>query len=567
MTASPRWQTLEIYLHRTREEVDRVLVDVVQPLLDELRDAGAIDEWYFLRYWHDGPHLRVRVLNALLVEGIRATLSSRITPGDTASPAFSPADFYAGFAPSPGERRWSADGEIRIAGYEPEVERYGGAAAIRDAERLFIESGRVALSVIAATEDRGKRFAVAADLLFLTVTAVGWTTLETVRQARGYFSSWDYSDETLPVPSEPLRQAAERAFTASPDRWIGRSRVLGPYATADGEDTYSQWSGAVRRYSRALHELSGESMTNSHSRIIWSQVHMLHNRLGLTIDEERILAWLVSMAALASAGGTTSHDEALGRPDRRYLEWSKYTRNDAPASLEALPPVKREEGPSPDRAAPFPPPRPLLATMQRALDNRRSVRDGFVSGLTAQDVGDLLLGAAGQKPEATRPSRPYPSPGGAFATELYFHVTGVVGLDDGLHHFDPVSRGHRPVAGNLPLDALNGMSPYLGESQDGGELDLSGAQVVLFLVTRLEALEPKYGPRSLRLALLEAGHLSQALCLVASALALGSLVVSGYADDALNAALHLDGVDSFVSEMLVIGKRDPLRGEHSIRPD
>jgi SagB-type dehydrogenase family enzyme len=85
---------------------------------------------------------------------------------------------------------------------------------------------------------------------------------------------------------------------------------------------------------------------------------------------------------------------------------------------------------------------------------------------------------------------------------------------------------------------------------------------VLFTAV-LERPRRKYGERGYRLALLEAGHIAQNLCLVAAALELGSMNVCGFFDDRLNAALSIDGVDEAVLYVAYVGARGeaPAGGE------
>lgn len=63
----------------------------------------------------------------------------------------------------------------------------------------------------------------------------------------------------------------------------------------------------------------------------------------------------------------------------------------------------------------------------------------------------------------------------------------------------------------------------------------------------------KYGERSYRNVLLEAGHIGQNLCLLATALRLGARHITGFVDDALNAMLKLDGVNEASVYMVVVG--------------
>ncbi|MFI0795832.1 hypothetical protein ACH4OY_24580 [Micromonospora rubida] len=60
--------------------------------------------------------------------------------------------------------------------------------------------------------------------------------------------------------------------------------------------------------------------------ILASQLHMLHNRLGLSIPAECHLPWLVPSAYAAPAQPPDFHADALDAPDRGYPERSKFIR-------------------------------------------------------------------------------------------------------------------------------------------------------------------------------------------------------------------------------------------------
>src|SRR6202008_1537114 len=39
-----------------------MLVEGIAPLIDRLRERGLIERWFFIKYWLEGPHVRLRVL-------------------------------------------------------------------------------------------------------------------------------------------------------------------------------------------------------------------------------------------------------------------------------------------------------------------------------------------------------------------------------------------------------------------------------------------------------------------------------------------------------------------------
>jgi thiopeptide-type bacteriocin biosynthesis protein len=119
--------------------VDRVLRETIAPLVAELRDLGALDRpwsWFFIRYGDPSWHLRLRV------GGDPTWLHAEALPRITAA-----------------ARAELARGTVhnfQLDTYEPEVERYGGDAAIAIAEQLFCADSDAVLAMLPLfTGERG----------------------------------------------------------------------------------------------------------------------------------------------------------------------------------------------------------------------------------------------------------------------------------------------------------------------------------------------------------------------------------------------------------------------------
>jgi len=84
--------------------------------------------------------------------------------------------------------------------------------------------------------------------------------------------------------------------------------------------------------------------------------------------------------------------------------------------------------------------------------------------------------------------------------------------------------------------------------------DLARNATVVFLLTALfHWARFKYGERSYRFALLEAGHLAQNIHLVSAALGVGSVPIGGFIDDELNRLVGVNGVDEAVVYAIAVG--------------
>jgi thiopeptide-type bacteriocin biosynthesis protein len=114
---APGSEWLYVKLYCGTATADRVLLDLVAPLVAEAKAQGHADRWFFLRYADPRPHLRVRLHGE----------ASRLL-GETL-----PRLHHA-------LRSWLADGRVhgvQLDTYEREVERYGGVEGVEIAESIF----------------------------------------------------------------------------------------------------------------------------------------------------------------------------------------------------------------------------------------------------------------------------------------------------------------------------------------------------------------------------------------------------------------------------------------------
>ncbi|HEX8073076.1 MAG TPA: lantibiotic dehydratase [Pyrinomonadaceae bacterium] len=128
----PGSEWLYAKLYTGAATADRVLCDVVRPLVEELTAAGATGRWFFVRYADPEWHLRVRF------QGVPARLHADVLPALQAACARALAD----------GRVW----RVQLDTYEREVERYGGAEGIELAERIFHADSEAALEIVELLE-------------------------------------------------------------------------------------------------------------------------------------------------------------------------------------------------------------------------------------------------------------------------------------------------------------------------------------------------------------------------------------------------------------------------------
>jgi SagB-type dehydrogenase family enzyme len=190
-------------------------------------------------------------------------------------------------------------------------------------------------------------------------------------------------------------------------------------------------------------------------------------------------------------------------------------------------------------------PAPVLppVSLDEALRTRCSTRRFGERPIEVEHLATLLWSAYGVVPGAGRtPRRPSPSAGGLYPLELFVLSRNVDGIAPGIYHYDPPDHALERVPATTDRGELSPLED---------ELETAAAVVILTAVFWRSRF--KYGLRGYRFTLLEAGHVAQNLVLAATTLGLGSIVLGGFYDARVDAALALDGVDESTLIMVSLG--------------
>jgi SagB-type dehydrogenase family enzyme len=138
-----------------------------------------------------------------------------------------------------------------------------------------------------------------------------------------------------------------------------------------------------------------------------------------------------------------------------------------------------------------------------------------------------------------------PSGGALYPLEFYFHSVQTEGLEPGLYHYNP--------AGNRLAHLQRGdLSRALCQALVQPNL-VTDSSAMLFITAMFERNTFKYGNRGYRFTLLEAGHAAQNVNLMATGLGLGIINIGGFFDRQIDEILGLDGLSHSTIYMLVIG--------------
>ncbi|MDN5669385.1 MAG: SagB/ThcOx family dehydrogenase [Renibacterium salmoninarum] len=177
------------------------------------------------------------------------------------------------------------------------------------------------------------------------------------------------------------------------------------------------------------------------------------------------------------------------------------------------------------------------------LRDRQSVTGFGPSQVDFGQLSRILLDTACTSPAGRRGA---PSAGALYPLDVYLCVCGVRGLASGIYSLDPFA---------AELNRLRiGKDPrtFLSETLLFQDLAESSAFHVFFIAS-FARQRIKYGQRSYRFTLLEAGHLAQAMIMSAQESGIASCPVGGFIDQEVDDLLCLDGVEQSVVYSVAFG--------------
>ena len=187
----------------------------------------------------------------------------------------------------------------------------------------------------------------------------------------------------------------------------------------------------------------------------------------------------------------------------------------------------------------------------KLIRERVSERDWSLTEITFAETSQLLEGygvtRGNENTEFVQPFRAVPSGGGLFPLELYISVRNCSDLDSGVYHYSPRSN-------SLTSSMRGDQTAALAECFVQQDVVYNAAVTVL--ITGLFSRSTfKYGNRGYRFTLMEAGHLAQNFCLLATEMGLSNLCMGGYFDRRLDNFIGVDGVTQSVIYAFSAGRK------------
>jgi SagB-type dehydrogenase family enzyme len=202
---------------------------------------------------------------------------------------------------------------------------------------------------------------------------------------------------------------------------------------------------------------------------------------------------------------------------------------------------------SQDRSIDLPEPALKGLSVEEAIAARRSVRSYSEDSLSMAELSQILFaaqGVTGRRGENNL--RAAPSAGGTYPIEVYAFANRIEGLAPGIYRYLP--EGH-----SIELVEAGPHGKSLARACHGQSMPEAAAlSVVLAAVP--ERTTSRYGKRGIRYVHMEAGHVSENICLECASLGLGAVPIGAFDDAQLDSLIGIDGEEEISLYVNSIGR-------------
>lgn len=353
------WQAMHIFYAANPQPL---LVRCVRPLIASLTGDGLLAGHFFINYWLEGPHVRLRLRPVSPAAGdeVRRRTEEAVSAFLRARPALYEVDsgflneFYntlfdiefpegdrAAFMGADGRMNLRPNNSYAYEPYEPEFGKYGGPAGVELAEWHFAHSSDLVMDALGSMNLHLRTVLLGTSAqLMMVMAGVFLPDREELggyldryyrfwHQAfpgTGFIGSAEYDrtyEQTAPGLARRFEGVLEALGSGDPGRlpaflagWAEHCRELRRRAEAlavGGELVFRSWDGS--RDERVTDPAVALPL------LLSPYMHMTNNRLHVTIRDEAYLAHLLGRVlregmaggtAQAPAGGS-AHDAAGAR--------------------------------------------------------------------------------------------------------------------------------------------------------------------------------------------------------------------------------------------------------------
>ena len=337
-----KWLSAHIYYN---EPWEHLLHNSLLPFVNSAVKMGIISQYFFVRYWDRGPHLRLRLkgdaetLTTILQPHVEEHFQNFMDtyPSTRIDPSY-PIDFPATY-------KWYPNNSIVFSSYIPETERYAGGIGMLLSEEQFYLSSQLVLQLIKThkddwTYDDAMGRAIQLHLTF--AHAMGLSLEEAIDFFHFFYKNWlNQKEETNQQSHSRFKNSGseeetiatfERAYNFQKE--ILESHIAQLWHSlendyADVPEDTKEWHRQNKAIQLKIQQANANQQLNKRTakyryaiaapnplaQTLWSLyadfVHLLNNRLGIHNRDESFIAYILVQSLSAMPSGKSPYGVGL----------------------------------------------------------------------------------------------------------------------------------------------------------------------------------------------------------------------------------------------------------------
>lgn len=265
-------------------DLDLMLKELIAPFI---REFSPDLNWFFIRYWENGGHIRLRIKTEISLHDVLAkALEKRAGNFFIQYPAAGALNASASTAVT---GSLSTDQTIQFSVYEPETMRYGNQQSLPWAELHFFKSSAFILDWICTRKPGASVLLQALRLHLVLLLATGWEIFRLITVCNFFIDGWlsrlYISGTDTAVQKIFWLKEFEISFNRTKEVILPASKVFWEEVTSGTadkklQDLLKENILIMQNYQQAEFE------ETKYIEIMTSLMHMNNNRLGISNQEE-----------------------------------------------------------------------------------------------------------------------------------------------------------------------------------------------------------------------------------------------------------------------------------------
>lgn len=270
-------------------DLDLMLQELIHPFLSSFFKEESDDAYFFIRYWENGSHIRLRMnVDPDKQEILFAEIKNRANVFFAQYPALMPHSELETDTTNLNPILYSSH-KVIYASYEPEITRYGNLQSMPWAETHFFKSSAFILDWMSSKKTGASVLVQALSMHLILLCATRWDFPQLFQVCNSFINGWLprlYDPKNDPQHEKEIwLKQFESSFSPAKTQILAASKIFWESMTQDAaKDKITQYLDEntiiMQLYS------SADFQEAKLIEIVTSMMHMNHNRLGISNYEE-----------------------------------------------------------------------------------------------------------------------------------------------------------------------------------------------------------------------------------------------------------------------------------------